>query len=249
MKNNSIRSKIGIIGGAGPMAGVQLLQKIVQICQEKYGCKEDADFPYLVLLSYPFTDMLNNPDQEQKAQITQQLNSCLDQLLQMGIDSAAIACNTLHEFLDTTVDSKLQLVNMIRKTAERVRECQLSETIVLCSTTSSQCKLHKRYFDCSYPVDKLQGEIQVLIDIVLAGCQSLSDSEKLTRHLNELFIQRNSEQKVGLILGCTELSGLNDQFPLQKCGLDEGFTILDPIQIVAEEVCALIFRTKGTKGT
>lgn len=48
------KSRAGIIGGAAPMAGLLLYKKIIEICQKEYGCKDDSDFPYIMLLIYPF---------------------------------------------------------------------------------------------------------------------------------------------------------------------------------------------------
>lgn len=54
--------RVGIIGGAGHKAGLFLVQRIVTLCQEKYGCWQDADFPQMTLLNIPFQDMLGMAD-------------------------------------------------------------------------------------------------------------------------------------------------------------------------------------------
>jgi aspartate/glutamate racemase len=46
--------KIGVIGGAGPMASVFLCQKIFSLCQKNYNSCDYSDFPEVVLISYPF---------------------------------------------------------------------------------------------------------------------------------------------------------------------------------------------------
>ncbi len=49
---------IGIIGGAGPLAGALLLERILILSGSEYGCYKDADFPEVILLSFPFSEML-----------------------------------------------------------------------------------------------------------------------------------------------------------------------------------------------
>lgn len=49
---------IGIIGGAGPMAGVALLKEVLSLSGKLYGCKKDADFPKVIFLNFPFSEML-----------------------------------------------------------------------------------------------------------------------------------------------------------------------------------------------
>jgi len=56
---------IGIIGGAGPLAGALLFEQIIEICQKDYGCIRDFDFPSINLVSFPFSEMLcGDVDQE-----------------------------------------------------------------------------------------------------------------------------------------------------------------------------------------
>src|SRR5262245_18866784 len=98
MKPNSI----GIVGGAGPIAGVALLERVLLLSQTKYGCYRDADFPKVFLLSFPFSEML--VEEVNAKQISQELSECLYQLRQNGAAVLAIACNTLHAFLDESED-------------------------------------------------------------------------------------------------------------------------------------------------
>ena len=54
---------IGIIRGAGPLAGAFLLKRILSLSGEVYGCYRDADFPQIFLISFPCSEMLC-PDME-----------------------------------------------------------------------------------------------------------------------------------------------------------------------------------------
>ena len=89
--------KIGIIGGAGPLAGTYLIQKIIEICQKEYGSNQDAEFPHMLLLNYPFSDMLSQEIEPKK--IESELQSCFQFFARNQVQYAAIACNTLHIFL------------------------------------------------------------------------------------------------------------------------------------------------------
>jgi aspartate racemase len=50
---------IGIIGGAGPLAGAFLLERVLSISNKTYGCYRDSDFPKIFLISFPFSEMLS----------------------------------------------------------------------------------------------------------------------------------------------------------------------------------------------
>ena len=134
-------AKIGIVGGAGPYAGLDLSEKLLQ--QTK--AKSDQDYLPTLLISTPEliedrTDFLlgkttNNP--------AHAIYSNLRDLEALGATVAGIACNTAHapkirnvllEKLKVS-ESKLKLLDMISETAEFVRnECQEVNTIGVLST-------------------------------------------------------------------------------------------------------------------
>ncbi|MEC9361506.1 MAG: aspartate/glutamate racemase family protein, partial [SAR324 cluster bacterium] len=124
-------AKIGIVGGAGPYAGLDLSEKLLQ--QTK--ANSDQDYLPTLLISTPEliedrTDFLlgkttNNP--------AHAIYSNLRDLEALGATVAGIACNTAHApkirnvFLEKmkVSESKLKLLDMISETAEFVRnDCQ-----------------------------------------------------------------------------------------------------------------------------
>ena len=134
-------AKIGIVGGAGPYAGLDLSEKLLQ--QTK--AKSDQDYLPTLLISTPEliedrTDFLlgkttNNP--------AHAIYSNLRDLEALGATVAGIACNTAHapkirnvllEKLKVS-ESKLKLLDMISETAEFVRnDCQEVNTMGVLST-------------------------------------------------------------------------------------------------------------------
>ncbi len=134
-------AKIGIVGGAGPYAGLDLSEKLLQ--QTK--AKSDQDYLPTLLISTPEliedrTDFLlgkttNNP--------AHAIYTNLRDLEALGVTVAGIACNTAHapkirnvllEKLKVS-ESKLKLLDMISETAEFVRnDCQEVNTIGVLST-------------------------------------------------------------------------------------------------------------------
>lgn len=240
---------LGIIGGAGPMAGALLFQKIVHVCQQQYGCQADMDFPKTLLYSYPFSDMLQGVDEAKKTRIQKEVNDCLSLLVQNGASLVAIACNTLHAFLPETLPSGAQFFHMVDETAYAIQKSGCRRAFILASTTSASCRLHaksfSRFFDCEYPNSEFQGALQTLIHTILAGKQSKRDAEMLSELLQrqkKMMKSKGSEdEKIALVLGCTELSLFNEEYSLHANGLDSAFRIFDPNRVVAEQMCKCIF--------
>jgi len=215
-----MKKDITIIGGAGPEAGILLAKLVVAICQKKYGCKRDADFPYLVLLSFPFSEMLKH-EGEKKENVSKELETLLQNECAFA-QCWAMACQTLHSYLPQKLPSTF--INMLEESARRVTQ----KPVVFCSSTSKKYQIHKTYFDCDYPCNKEQKQLDTLIDELVANEPSLSIFNRFMT-ITELFKNRE------IILGCTEFSLLHHYFPLPA-------SCIDPMQITAEKICLSHFK-------
>tara|TARA_Y100000031_G_scaffold156816_1_gene213318 strand:+ start:606 stop:1391 length:786 start_codon:yes stop_codon:yes gene_type:complete len=134
-------AKIGIVGGAGPYAGLDLAQKLLQ----QTNAKSDQDYLPTLLISTPEliedrTDFLLGETEKNPAQA---IYSNLCDLEELGVTVAGIACNTAHApeirnvFLEKLKisESSLKLLDMISETAEFLRnDCQEVNTIGVLST-------------------------------------------------------------------------------------------------------------------
>lgn len=209
---------IGIIGGAGPLAGASLLERVLRRASSQYGCYKDADFPKVYLLSYPFSEMLT-PEMD-VLQLRQELKECLSQLRKSGAEVLAIACNTLHAFLDEN-EKDPDLIPMPAAIAAAIPAGE--SPLVLCTSTSRRFGLHKRTFQCVYPDIFTQLEIDEIIDQILKGADQQKIEEKL------LAILKTQENGT-IILGCTELSLFSNRLGGAKK------IIVDPLDLLAKEI-------------
>lgn len=214
---------IGIIGGAGPLAGAFLLERILSLSGKVYGCYRDADFPQVFLISFPFSEMLC-PNMD-TAKLQKELSGCLEQLRKNGASVLAIACNTLHAFLDKK-DTLNDLVHLPRALAEEVSVSD--KPLVFCTSTSVQFRLHKQSFPCTYPDTQTQLEIDGIIDQILRGVSQSVILKKL-----ESLLQVQTENTV--ILGCTELSLFSAHISVPNK------LIIDPLEVMAHKILQKAF--------
>lgn len=209
---------IGIIGGAGPLAGALLLERVFNFSTERYGCYRDSDFPKVFLISYPFSEMLYaNRDVEK---IKKELSECLDQVRKNGALVIAIACNTLHAFLDQK-DDLSDLIHLPRVLAQKLLDDE--RPLVFCTSTSVQFGLHKQFFPCVYPDVQTQQEVDEIIDLILKG-----DEKQMTLKRLERLIQAQSAKTV--ILGCTELSLFSNSLSVFNK------VIIDPLEVMVDKI-------------
>lgn len=209
---------IGIIGGAGPQAGALLFERVLSISSKKYGCYRDSEFPKIFLVSFPFSEMLTPIIDS--AKLRGELKECISQLRQNGASVLAIACNTLHAFLDEE-ENLDDLIHLPRAVAEEVPTSE--EPLVFCTSTSVQFGLHKRFFSCTYPDLQTQGEIDTIIDEILQGVDKKISIERLNK-----LLKAQTEKTV--VLGCTELSLFTTSLSLTNK------VIIDPLEVVANKI-------------
>jgi aspartate racemase len=213
---------IGIIGGAGPLAGVALLDRIFQLAQIKYSCWKDSDFPKLILISFPFSEMLTPPINEEIIKI--ELRNCFNFLRENNASAIGIACNTLHGFIDER-DDKTDLVHLMKVVAASIPKSEIP--LVLCTSTSVKFAVHQKFFPCTYPDFQTQNRLDATIDLVLKG-----DIENGVLNLVEIL---NVEKANTIILGCTELSQIAGKLNKFKKN------IIDPFEIIANTLLKISF--------
>ena len=215
---------VGIIGGAGPIAGRLFFDRIIYWYQENLGAWQDQDFPSIILISYPFSDMLTAA--HDKGTVKKELRLIMESLQAKNI---VIACNTLHSYIDDSVRSD-SLVHLMKTTADFLSfEKPNIKPFVLCTTTSAEFKLHERYFECGYPSIEHQIEIDNLIEKVLKGKHDKGAAATLEQII---LSEAKTEQKV--VLGCTELSLLLHEYPILQD------RILDPCDLAVKKICSLL---------
>lgn len=185
---------IGIISGAGPVAGIVLHQKIIDFYNKK-GIYKDKDFPLIKHISFPFlsTDISGVFDFDlSKKELSNAIAMCTN------VDQIYLACNSLlpsvsPEFQDLVFDPRKLISQKISN----------KEVIILASQSSIKNEIYKKISQyVRYPSDKIQDKINNLIEIVMRGLKDLETKNQF----NEL-IRNVSEQypQAVILLGCTEL--------------------------------------------
>lgn len=220
---------IGIVGGAGPLTGVRLLERILILSSRQYGCYRDADYPQVLLNSFPFSDMLT-PEKDTML-LKAELSLSLNQLRAQGAEVLAIACNTLHNFLDANQE-RGDLINLPRILGEEL--CSEEMSLVLCTNTSRENNMHRQFFECIYPEASVQIKVDEIIDRILQS----ADSHLIVTDLLALIEQANAST---VILGCTELSLFTKELAVSSK------KVIDPLEILAQKILEKSFKNRSCK--
>lgn len=220
---------VGILGGMGPMATVDLFAKIVECTPAKI----DQDHLKIIVYNNPQIpsriEAIMNGTQSPLAELI-----CSAQFLeQAGAKILAMPCNTAHYwYQDIQRAINVKLINMIENTADFVAAKENTGKIVLfASAATVQTQLYQTAFmarniSLLIPNSKEQKIISLAIEAAKAG--KIQDNPYLSQ-LDEVIYDYRTAGVNTVIGGCTEI-------PLLFKYLKKDCCRIDPTQLLAQEV-------------
>jgi len=202
---------VGILGGMGAMATVDLFGKIVRNTQVT--C--DQDHIHIIIDNFPEipdrTDYILNRGTDPRDKMIE----AAKRLEQAGAHMIAMPCNTAHYFYDDISSAiNIPILHMMEETAKR-----LSGQVVLLATQGTySAGLYKNVL---IPNDKMIDKITQLI-------YDYKKDQSINKTLKEDILSQ-LEYVDGIILGCTEL-------PLIFKQEDTHIPLIDPTTILSEAI-------------
>ncbi len=215
------RNAIGIVGGLGPYAGLDLVKKVF----DNTVASTDQEHLPVVLISYPghFPDRSTYIADQSKPNPVPALTEVLRRLDDVGCSVAGMPCNTAHapvifDVLRDTMQREgraIQLLNMIDACAAmaRQRDPGIRRVGVLATNSSLQTRLHSDALE-RVGLEGLQPEWNFQNEVINPvifdetwGLKAQSDPpteearERLLRGVRHL----RARGADAVILGCTEL--------------------------------------------
>lgn len=216
---------IGILGGMGPLATVDLFKRIVL----KTPAKKDQEHPRIIIYNNP-----KIPDRT--AYILGKGENPLPELIdsakkleKWGADFIIMPCNTAHYFAEEIQKAiKIPLINMIEETASYVESLGVKRAGILATTGTIvsgiyQKALEKREIEGIVPSEKDQEKVMKgIYKGVKAG------NIELGRNLLLEVAKKLEGEVEAIIAGCTEVSVALKQEDLSV-------PLIDPMDILAEK--------------
>ena len=227
---------IGILGGMGPEATVELFRRILGLTQ----AKRDQDHIHVIVDS-------NSKIPDRTAAILGQGESSLPMMIaaaenleSAGADFIAIPCNTAHYWLRELREAvSILIIDMIGQTASRVASCSpsLHKVGLLATAGTLRTGLYQQAFakkgvQLLVPSDEQEAVVMGAIHGIKAGSHDVR-GELIS--VGNRLIEEGAE---GIIPGCTELSLVISQGTLPV-------PIFDPLTVLAE--CAVSWAKEGVE--
>ena len=200
--------KVGIIGGAGPLASSLLYESVVEDCY-----LHGAEVPEMLILNFPFTRCLTKAEEaENVPRVLKELSYCISVLEKQGIEIGLLACNTMHLFLRMLPKSLVEFKELPELVLEEAKQANARSLLILASQNSCRLGL---YYDATmtmvYPSEESQRIVDHAIDKVLCGKMSAEDSLAMSRLIQQVSTKIDID---GVVLGCTDLPVLHHRYPI-----------------------------------
>jgi aspartate racemase len=238
---------IGVIGGVGPQAGLDFVQKFFSNTK----AKKDQDHLNCILISCPSiipdrTGFLLKGAKEEENPAFGMFESAR-RLYLAGARIAAVACNTAHAdrifspFCSMVKESlpDMKIVNMLEACAAHVKESKISRLGLLATIGTHKSRVYHEYFReedgflLIEPDSEGQNNIHEAIYNEDFGikAQSPKISSRTIDKINREILALTKRGAEAIILGCTEL-------PLAAQSLNCSVPLIDPGLITARRLIA-----------
>ena len=194
---------VGIIGGMGPEATVDLMRRVVA----KTPAHDDQDHIHLIVESNPkIPSRIAHLIEGSGADPTPELIRIAVNLQRAGAQALAIPCNTAHAYAHSIRRAvSIPLLDMIGLTVEQIAHSpRVAKVGLLATSAVLATELYAKAFSAhgiAVVHPKRQEEVMALIKAVKGGDTGLQSQSALGRIALELGPQADV-----LLIGCSELS-------------------------------------------
>ncbi len=220
------KKTVGILGGMGPLATVELFRLIVSNTESP----NDQGHIRIIIDNNPQIPDRTNAILNGGESPVNALVKSASMLKNDGADFLIIPCNTSHYYIDEiSRNAGIEIVNMIETTAIYLKEHNI-KTIGLLATSGSvktlvyEKTLSKFGISTLYPDENGQQEVMDYIYKGIKAGNINQSTEDLKKICEELIYKGASN----IVLGCTELSIGYNTFPFKSI-------CVDPMTLLARE--------------
>jgi len=218
---------IGILGGMGPEATIDLFYKIIKLTP----AEKDQDHLRIIIDNNPKIPDRSAAILGKGEDPLPALQETAKNLEKAGANFIIIPCNTAHYFLPSIQESvKIPVLNMIEETAKETqkRNSSIKKTGLLASIGTYKAEIYNKYFkkyniEVISPEEKDKEEVMRVIYAVKAG----NLSEEVKKSIISIAQKLIDKGAGAIITGCTEI-------PLILKEEDVSVSIIDPTQILAK---------------
>lgn len=221
---------VGIIGGMGPLATVDLMNKIIQLTP----AKNDQDHIHMIVDNYPQIPDRTSAIMGKGDDPSPFMEQSAIRLQQAGADLIVIACNTAHYYLHALQSAvHIPILNMPKETAKSLDEAGFRRAALLATDGTLKTRLYQAAFRergivLLEPDTDTQAVVMKGIYAVKSG--DLDRGRLLLTNASQAMADKGAD---AIIAGCTEIPLVLEQ--------SNGVRVIDPTSILARTVVEMVY--------
>ena len=204
---------IGIMGGMGPMATVDLMKKIILATPAS---KDQDHIPMLVDNNSQIPDR-TKAIMGQGASPAPEMVKTAKRLMMAGADFIIIACNTAHYFLPEILPQiSIPVLSIIDVTTNSALEKGFKSVGLLATTGTVSTGLYQKKLEASgiQCITPSADKQHLIDDMIYQGVKANNENYD-TRAVKELLAEMQNAGAEAFILGCTEVPVAVSMYKLQ----------------------------------
>ena len=204
---------IGIMGGMGPMATVDLMKKIILATPAS---KDQEHIPMLVDNNSQIPDR-TKAIMGQGASPAPEMVKTAKRLMMAGADFIIIACNTAHYFLPEILPQiSIPVLSIIDVTTNSALEKGFKSVGLLATTGTVSTGLYQKKLEASgiQCITPSADKQHLIDDMIYQGVKANNENYD-TRAVKELLAEMQNAGAEAFILGCTEVPVAVSMYKLQ----------------------------------
>lgn len=251
---NKKEQVVGIIGGCGPWATVDIEMEIMDAWRSENNISKEQDFLSVLVYNYPKFHDRNYAIYNNGISPYKQYLDIARKMSLAGANIFAIACNTAHIYFDELIkESGFQFVNIVNGVVEHCINSfpKVNKIGILATRATCELNLYNKYFSCfgvNVIIPSLEQieEIMKSIYLIKMKCERSHIyreeallkathkfvTQKAVEHLKPAIKELIENECDHIILGCTELpiilNDLRKNFPKLK--------FINPNKILAQSI-------------
>ncbi|MES2183399.1 MAG: amino acid racemase [Pseudomonadota bacterium] len=232
-------TSVGLFGGMGPAAGVDLLQRFVQACADLMAASgtevKDQNYPFHYLAQAPVPDRTQAllGTEEQRTAVMAALCAELDRFRLLQVSAVAIACNTAHAW-HAALQARypaIELVHIAGETAKAAAKLGVKSVVLLATKGTYANGIYQPFFEqagitCHIPAD---AEKDSLMKGIYQGVKA-GDFAMGTQEFGAVASAMCQRTGCGaVVMGCTEIP-----LALQQQSVGDQVRLIDPTTVLAQ---------------
>lgn len=200
---------IGILGGMGPQATVDAMNKIIK----HTSANRDQDHIPVITVSIPDipdrTESINNKSDDSFEKMAKYLKI----LENANVGCIIIPCNTAHYWFDRLQQtSTTTMLSIIDSSVSYIKNNNISEVCILATSATInthlyQTKLDQQKINYTLPSEMLQQQIMNSIYLYKSG--KIAESKKIMHEIISIYTKQSN---MNFLLACTEIPLILEEY-------------------------------------